>query len=73
MEQQKSGALLNSSPYFDGNNYSFWKVRMMFFLKMKGERVWNSIEYGWGPPLILDTQGRSKVNLNLKKNETKRT
>ena len=40
---------------------------MMFFLKMKGERVWNSIEYGWGPPLILDTQGRSIGELKPKK------
>ena len=30
-----------------------------FFLKMQGERVHNSAEYGWGPPLILDAQGRS--------------
>ncbi|RVW88755.1 hypothetical protein CK203_034703 [Vitis vinifera] len=32
---------------------------MMFFLKMQGKRVWNSIEYGWRPPFILDAQGRS--------------
>ncbi|KAL6350146.1 hypothetical protein AAG906_004084 [Vitis piasezkii] len=30
----------------------------MFFLRMQSERVWNSVEYGWGP-LILDAQGRS--------------
>ena len=26
---------------------------------MQSERVWNSVEYGWGPLLILDAQGRS--------------
>ena len=33
---------------------------------MQGERVWNSIEYGWGPPLILDAQGRSTRELKFK-------
>ena len=59
MEQSKSGAPLNSPPYLDRNNYSHWKARMMVFLKMQSERVWNLVEYGWGPPLILDAQGRS--------------
>ena len=39
MEQSKSGAPLNSAPYFDGNKHSHWKARVMFFLKMQGERV----------------------------------
>ena len=38
----------------------------MFFLKMQGKRVWNSIEYGWGPSLTLDAQGRSIGELKLK-------
>ena len=59
MEQSKSGASLNSPPYFDGNNYSHWKAWIMFFLKMQDKRVWNLVEYGWGPPLILDAQGQS--------------
>ena len=59
MEQLKNGAPLNNPPYFNRSNYSNWKEIMMFFLKMQGEKVWNSIEYGWGPPLILDAQGRS--------------
>ena len=33
---------------------------------MQGERVWNSIEYGWGPPFILDAQGRSTKELKFK-------
>ena len=37
-------------PYFDGNNYVCWKVRMKVFLKSIDERVWNSIEYGWEKP-----------------------
>ncbi|KAL6348673.1 hypothetical protein AAG906_019372 [Vitis piasezkii] len=39
---------------------------MMVFLKMQGESVWNLVEYGWGPPLILDAQGRSIGELKPK-------
>ena len=43
----------------------------MFFLKMQGERVWNSVEYGWGQPLILDAQGRSIGELKPKNEQDK--
>ena len=34
---------------------------------MQGKRVWNSIQYGWGPSLILDThQGRLTRELKPK-------
>ena len=36
----------------------------MFFLIMQSERIWNSVEYGWGP-LILDARGRSIGELKL--------
>ena len=55
---------MNSPLYFDGNNYSNWKTLTMFFLIMQSERIWNSVEYGWGP-LILDAQGRSIGELKL--------
>ena len=37
-------------PYFDANNYAYWKVRMKAFLKSIDKRVWNFIEYGWEKP-----------------------
>ena len=37
-------------PHFDGNNYTYWKVRMKAFLKSIDERVWNSVEYEWEKP-----------------------
>ena len=43
----ENGHSLVLPPYFDGNNYSYWKVRMKAFLKSIDERVWNSVEYGW--------------------------
>ena len=33
---------------------------------MQAERLWNLVEYRWGPPLILDAQGRSIGELKLK-------
>ena len=43
----ENGHSLVIPPHFDGNNYSYWKVRMKAFLKSIDERVWNSVEYGW--------------------------
>ena len=53
-------------PILMGITISIRKHEWCFFLKMQGERVWNSIEYGWGPPLILDAQGRSTGELKPK-------
>ena len=41
---------LNASPYFDGSNYAFWKVRMRAFLCSINESVWNSVDIGWTGP-----------------------
>ena len=38
------------SPHFDGNNYTYWKVRMKAFLKSIDEKVWLSVENGWERP-----------------------
>ena len=39
------------------------KVMLGLYLEFSME----SVEYGWGPPLILDTQGRSIGELKPKK------
>ncbi|RVW66896.1 hypothetical protein CK203_065900 [Vitis vinifera] len=40
----------------------------LWVVMIKGGRpwVWNLVEYGWGPPLILDAQGRSTEELKPK-------
>ena len=43
---------LNAPPYFDGSNYSFWKVRMRAFLCSIDETVWDAIEIGWTRPEV---------------------
>ena len=41
---------LNVPPYFDGNNYAFWRVRMRTFLCSIDEAVWDAVEIGWSKP-----------------------
>ena len=41
---------LNVPPYFDGNNFSFWKVRMRAFLCSIDDTIWDAVEVGWTRP-----------------------
>ena len=41
---------LNVSPFFDGNNYAFWKVRIRAFLCSINDTVWDVVEAGWTRP-----------------------
>ena len=38
---------LNVPPFFDGNNYAFWKVRMRAFLCSIDDTVWDAVEASW--------------------------
>ena len=38
---------LNAPPYFDGSNYTFWKVCTCDFLCAVDETVWDSVKNGW--------------------------
>ena len=38
---------LNAPSYFDGSNYTFWKVRMRTFLCSIDKSVWDAIDIGW--------------------------
>ena len=44
MDQSQS---LNVPPFFDGNNYAFWKDRMRAFLCSIDDTVWDAVEAGW--------------------------
>ena len=37
---------LNVPPFFDGNNYAFWKVQMREFLCSIDDTVWDAVEAG---------------------------
>ena len=47
MDQSQS---LNVPPYFNGNNYAFWKVRIRAFLCSIDDTVWDAIKVGWTRP-----------------------
>ena len=38
---------LNVSPFCDGNNYAFWKVRIRAFLCSIDDTVWDALESSW--------------------------
>ena len=52
MEPHQEGASIGRPPFLTGENYSHWKVRMQYFLKMQSEKVWNAVEFGWSPPKV---------------------
>ncbi|RVX00846.1 hypothetical protein CK203_026407 [Vitis vinifera] len=58
MEPHQEGASIRRPPFLTGKNYSHWKVRMQYFLKMQSEKVWNAVQFGWSPPKMLDGEGR---------------
>ena len=47
MDQSQS---LNVPPFFDGNNYAFWKVQIRAFLCSIDDTVWDAVEAGWTRP-----------------------
>ena len=58
MEPHQERAFIGRSPFLNGENYSHWKVKMQYFLKMQSENFWNIVEFGWSPPKVLDREGR---------------
>ena len=49
---------LNVPPFFDGNNYAFWKVQMRAFLCSIDDIIWDVVEAGWTRLEGLGTLGR---------------
>ena len=47
MDQSQS---LNALPYFDGSNYTFWKVPMRAFLCSIDEAIQDVVDVGWTRP-----------------------
>lgn len=68
IEGRNEGLATNRPPLFTGNNYGFWKVKMMFFLKSLGDGIWEVIANDYASPTTstsewTETQKRSdKLN-----------
>ena len=57
---------LNVTPYFDGNNYAFWKARMRAFLCSIDDTVWDAVEVGWTRPKATKSTWDKAANANDK-------
>ena len=61
---------LNVPPFFDGNNYAFWKVQMRELFCSIDDTVWDAIEAGWTRPeatkSIWDKAALATANANSK-------
>ena len=52
---------LNVPPFFDGNNYAFWKVQMRAFLCSIDDTVWDAVEAGWTRPEAAKSTDRTSA------------
>ncbi|KAA0040963.1 gag-pol polyprotein [Cucumis melo var. makuwa] len=52
MEIIREGPSASRSPILDGKNYSYWKPRMIFFIKMLDGKAWRALVAGYDPPMI---------------------
>ena len=60
----------NTPPFFDGSNYTFWKVGMRAFLCYMDKSVWDAVEIGWTRPEVAkstwDKAALTTANANSK-------
>ena len=61
---------LNIPPFFDGNNYAFWKVRMTALLCSIDDTIWDVVKTSWIRPeaakSIWDKTALAAANANNK-------
>ncbi|XP_061999122.1 uncharacterized protein LOC133716425 [Rosa rugosa] len=61
MDRDRVSSSINSPPYFDGKDYSQWKVMMMAFLQSQEDKLWNIIEKGWIEPTKKETETSNPI------------
>ena len=47
----ENGIHVGKPPFFDGNNYDYWKTRMSVYLKAMSRKIWRIVNCGYA---ILD-------------------
>ena len=53
MEIIREGPSTSRPPVLDGKNYSYWKPRMIFFIKTLDGKAWTALVAGYDPPMII--------------------
>ncbi|KAA0036824.1 uncharacterized protein E5676_scaffold110G001920 [Cucumis melo var. makuwa] len=51
MEIIKEGPSASRPPVLNGKNYSYWKPRMIFFIKTLDGKAWRALMAGYDPPM----------------------
>ncbi|KAA0032214.1 gag-pol polyprotein [Cucumis melo var. makuwa] len=52
MEIIKKGPSASHPPVLDEKNYSYWKPRMIFFIKTLDGKAWRALVAGYEPPMV---------------------
>ncbi|KAA0032736.1 gag-pol polyprotein [Cucumis melo var. makuwa] len=52
MEIIREGPSASRPPVLDGKNYSYWKPRMIFFIKTLHGKAWRALVASYDPPMI---------------------
>ncbi|MCH79532.1 gag-pol polyprotein [Trifolium medium] len=68
---EKEGGYVNRPPLLDGDNYDYWKSRMIAFLKSIDFRTWKAVLKGWSHPVIADKEGKSTLELKAEEDWSK--
>lgn len=50
MSSREEGYVPNQPPFFDGTNYTYWKSRMIIYLRSLNYGVWTAVEKGYTKP-----------------------
>ena len=54
----ESNVHMRKASFFDGNNYDYWKIRMMVHLKAMGKKFWKIVDEGY---TIVDPKNLTKA------------
>ena len=54
MDQSGEGSSIKRPPLLRTNNFTYWKVRMIAFIKLIDERYWWAITDGYKDPIIIE-------------------
>ena len=54
------GSSSNRAPFFKGDNYGFWKIRMETYISSLGMDVWDAVKNGYTTPVVPPTDAAGK-------------
>ena len=58
-----NGIHIGKPPFFDRNNYDYWKIRMSAHLKAMSRKLWRVVSDGY---VILDSKNLTPLDEKIK-------